>query len=171
VQMVNALAPRMEIGSPLAASYVLDLPDHYKSHEYIVFWWKSYVNRVLEDCPDSARSRTFEERIVLRNEHGELVGTSIVDDYIYRPTRYENYSLFEWVQCSKKSKRTPAQMKKFLGADDDAPDDEEDLLAAAESDQPSLPDVLPVLPRIPRVVPLMDGSQNSPMQVNRRPTR
>ncbi|KAL1684490.1 hypothetical protein GGG16DRAFT_34399, partial [Schizophyllum commune] len=111
VQMVNALAPRMEIGSPLAASYVLDLPDHYKSHEYIVFWWKSYVNRVLEDCPDSARSRTFEERIVLRNEHGELVGTSIVDDYIYRPTRYENYSLFEWVQCSKKSKRTPAQMK------------------------------------------------------------
>ncbi|KAL1727242.1 hypothetical protein EV714DRAFT_194597, partial [Schizophyllum commune] len=169
VQMVNALAPRMEIGSPLAASYVLDLPDHYKSHEYIVFWWKSYVNRVLEDCPDSARSRTFEERIVLRNEHGELVGTSIVDDYIYRPTRYENYSLFEWVQCSKKSKRTPAQMKKFLGADDDAPDDEEDLLAAAESDQPSLPDVLPVLPRIPRVVPLMDRSQNSPMQVNRRP--
>ncbi|KAL1670949.1 hypothetical protein EV122DRAFT_178740, partial [Schizophyllum commune] len=107
VQMVNALAPRMEIGSPMAASYLLGMPDHYKSHEFVVFWWKSFVNRVLDDWPDSSSERTFEERLVLRREQGEVIGTSVVDDYVHRPLRYENYCLFEWIQCAKKSKRTP----------------------------------------------------------------
>ncbi|KAL1738834.1 hypothetical protein HDZ31DRAFT_13240, partial [Schizophyllum fasciatum] len=170
VQMVNALAPRMEIGSPLAASYLLDLPDHYKSHEFVLIWWKSYVNRVLDDCPHTARPRAFEERVVVRNEDGELVGTSIIDDYIYRPARYENYSLFEWMQCSRKSKRTPTQQTKFEGDDGDAPDEENELREAANSEAPPQPDILPPLPRIPRVVPLMDGSQTSPLRSNRRPT-
>ncbi|KAI4294442.1 hypothetical protein K525DRAFT_153172, partial [Schizophyllum commune Loenen D] len=167
MQMVNALAPRMEIGSPMAASYILGMPDHYKSHEYVVFWWKSYVNRVLDDCPDGTRPGLFEERLVLKREQGQVIGTSIVDDYVHRPRKYEKYSLFEWVQCAKKMKRTPNQLKKFL-------EDNEEELTPLDDDVPAegdanTPESLDDLERRPKAVDLMDGSQKSPMAVNRSP--
>ncbi|KAI4294022.1 hypothetical protein K525DRAFT_149542, partial [Schizophyllum commune Loenen D] len=175
VQMVNALAPRMEIGSPMAASYILGMPDHYKSHEFVVFWWRNYVNRVLDDWPDSIRTRAFEERLVLKREQDQVIATSVVDDYVYRPRRYENYSLYEWIQCAKKSKRTPNQLKAHLEgnaerlrdgsayADDTDDADDEDVGA------PQRPDILEDIERIPRVVPLMDGEQKSPLTINRQP--
>ncbi|KAI5827102.1 hypothetical protein K523DRAFT_279693, partial [Schizophyllum commune Tattone D] len=165
LQMVNALAPRMEIGSPMAASYILGVPDHYKSHDYVVFWWKSYVNRVLDDWPGSVGKPVFEERLVLKREQDQLVGTSVVDDYVHRPARYENYCLFEWIQCAKKSKRTPKQLKDFLDPEVDELDGE------VESDSESHPtvDVLEEVERVPRVVALKDGSQSSPLKVNRSP--
>ena len=36
----------MEIGSPMAKMYPLQNPDHYVSHQFIPFWWKSFVNDV-----------------------------------------------------------------------------------------------------------------------------
>ncbi|KAL1725523.1 hypothetical protein EV714DRAFT_177684, partial [Schizophyllum commune] len=174
VQMVNALAPRMEIGSPMAASYLLGMPDHYKSHEFVVFWWKSFVNRVLDDWPDSSSEKTFEERLVLRKEQGEVIGTSVVDDYVHRPLRYENYCLFEWIQCAKKSKRTPNQLKEYLEEEGN----QDPTLLDADIDQDSrrvdddcvkAPQILEDLDRIPRVTPLMDGEQESPIEINRRP--
>ncbi|KAL1736321.1 hypothetical protein EV714DRAFT_174919, partial [Schizophyllum commune] len=173
VQMVNALAPRMEIGSPMAASYLLGMPDHYKSHEFVVFWWKSFVNRVLDDWPESSAEKTFEERLVLRREQGEVIGTSVVDDYVHRPLRYENYCLFEWIQCAKKSKRTPNQLKAYL-----EDEDQDHTLLDAYVDQDSRrvdencvkpPQNLEDLDRIPRATPLMDGEQKSPLEINRRP--
>ncbi|KAL1658374.1 hypothetical protein GGF50DRAFT_32451, partial [Schizophyllum commune] len=178
VQMVNALAPRMEIGSPMAASYILGMPDHYKSHEFVVFWWRNYVNRVLDDWPDSIRSRAFEERLVLRREQDQVIGTSIVDDYVYRPRRYENYSLYEWIQCAKKSKRTPNQLKSHLeGTEEIQSFGDAQACEAPAADQPNsgqtaareAVDILEDLERIPRVVPLMDGEQKSPLTVNRQP--
>ncbi|KAI5885745.1 uncharacterized protein SCHCODRAFT_02519681 [Schizophyllum commune H4-8] len=180
MKMVNALAPRMEIGSPFAASYLLGMPDHYKSHEFVLIWWKNYVNRVLEDWPDATASNTFEERLVLKKEQGQLIGTSVVDDYVHRPRKFENYCLFEWVQCARKSKRTPNQLKAFLdkyGDDvacaDHEPDDEanedkfHDIKGTLGVD--GAPDVLEDLGRYPKSVDLMDGSQTSPMAVNRQP--
>ncbi|KAL1671615.1 hypothetical protein EV122DRAFT_192461, partial [Schizophyllum commune] len=177
VQMVNALAPRMEIGSPMAASYLLGMPDHYKSHEFVVFWWKSYVNRVLDDWPEPTSERTFEERLILRSEQGQVIGTSVVDDYVHRPLRYENYSLYEWVQCAKKAKRTPNQLKEHLEKDDqdrtmfdeDAAHDGDDTNAGCVKEAIIEPQVLEDLDRIPRVTPLMDGEQESPIGINRRP--
>ncbi|KAI3998122.1 hypothetical protein K525DRAFT_146664, partial [Schizophyllum commune Loenen D] len=167
MQMVNALAPRMEIGSPMAASYILGMPDHYKSHEFVVFWWKSYVNRVLDDCPESARPGLFEERLVLKREQGQVIGTSIVDDYVHRPRKYENYSLFEWMQCAKKMKRTPNQLKKYLEDSEEGPDIVDDE-PAVDGDA-TVPDKLDNLDKIPKAVNLMDGTQRSPMAVNRSP--
>ncbi|KAI5823010.1 hypothetical protein K523DRAFT_255966, partial [Schizophyllum commune Tattone D] len=183
MKMVNALAPRMEIGSPMAASYLLGMPDHYKSHDFVVFWWKSYVNRVLDDWPDTTRARDFEERLILKKEQGQFIGTSIVDDYMYRPRKYENYCLFEWVQCAKKTKRTANQMKAFLEskANDDAdgfdvdPDDEYaqgDTAAGSETmvgSHVAEPERLTELGRNPAAVELMDGSQKSPLITNRQP--
>ncbi|KAL1727717.1 hypothetical protein EV714DRAFT_167622, partial [Schizophyllum commune] len=177
VQMVNALAPRMEIGSPMAASYLLGMPDHYKSHEFVVFWWKSYVNRVLDDWPEASSDLTFEERLILRREQGGVIGTSVVDDYVYRPARYENYCLYEWIQCAKKAKRTPNQLKEYLEKDssnhtmidEDVARLGEEANGDCEKETAISPQVLEDLERIPRVTALMDGEQKSPIAINRRP--
>ena len=44
LKFVNALSSKMEIGSPMAFMYFLWNPDHYTSHNFIPFWWKSFVN-------------------------------------------------------------------------------------------------------------------------------
>ena len=52
LKIVNALSSKMEIGSPMASMYLLQNPDHYTSHKFIPFWWKSFVN-------DTASSKSF----------------------------------------------------------------------------------------------------------------
>ena len=37
----------MEIGSPMASIYLLQNPNHYTSHKFILFWWKSFVNETF----------------------------------------------------------------------------------------------------------------------------
>ena len=50
LKIVNALSSKMEIGSPMASMYLLQNPDHYASHKFIPFWWKSFVNDItVED--------------------------------------------------------------------------------------------------------------------------
>ena len=46
LKTVNALSSKMEIGSTMAMLYLLQNPDHYVSHQFIPFWWKSFVNNV-----------------------------------------------------------------------------------------------------------------------------
>ena len=46
LKIVNALSSKMEIGSPMASMYLLQNPDHYTSHKFILFWWKSFVNDI-----------------------------------------------------------------------------------------------------------------------------
>ena len=46
LKIVNALSSKMEIGSPMASMYLLQNPDHYTSHKFIPFWWRSFVNDV-----------------------------------------------------------------------------------------------------------------------------
>jgi len=46
VKIVNALTSKMEIGSPMACLYLLDNPDHYTSHTFVPFWWRTYVSEV-----------------------------------------------------------------------------------------------------------------------------
>jgi hypothetical protein len=46
LKMVNALSSKMEIGSPMASMYLLGNPDHYTSHQFIPFWWRSYVTHI-----------------------------------------------------------------------------------------------------------------------------
>ena len=48
LNIVNALSSKMEIGSPMASMYLLKNPDHYTSHGFIPFFWKSFVNDVTK---------------------------------------------------------------------------------------------------------------------------
>ncbi|KAJ6623682.1 hypothetical protein B0H10DRAFT_1786022 [Mycena sp. CBHHK59/15] len=82
-QMINSMSTKMEIGSPMASMYILGNPDHYCSHKYVNFPWRSYVTFVK------------------------------VDDYRFRPLAYENVNLYEWVQCSDKKARTRKERQEF----------------------------------------------------------
>jgi len=42
-KLVNALMAKLEIDSPFACLYLLGNSDHYTSHTFINFYWKSFV--------------------------------------------------------------------------------------------------------------------------------
>ncbi|KAJ7914545.1 hypothetical protein B0H13DRAFT_1611386 [Mycena leptocephala] len=95
----------MEIGSPMAAMYILGNPDHYCSHAYVNFAWRSYVTFVKRYWIKNNETTDEEEDIAddfltIRNQDGSYIASSIVDDYRFRPPIYEHVNLYEWVQCS-----------------------------------------------------------------------
>ncbi|KAJ2911815.1 hypothetical protein MD484_g8601, partial [Candolleomyces efflorescens] len=63
VRIVNSLSAKMEIGAPMAALYLLKNPDHYRSHDFKIFYWKNYVNHVENEWQK-----------LLDNEDPEVVG-------------------------------------------------------------------------------------------------
>ncbi|KAJ7101100.1 hypothetical protein C8R44DRAFT_543662, partial [Mycena epipterygia] len=107
----------MEMGSPMAAMYLLKNPDHYTSHTFILFWWRNWVAEVrkaweMEDRMDvddelldaedyvEGPQDKFESKVVLKKSRGAIVASSALDDYKHRPSELEDMSLFEWIQCS-----------------------------------------------------------------------
>ncbi|HEY4831131.1 MAG TPA: helitron helicase-like domain-containing protein, partial [Waddliaceae bacterium] len=61
LKIVNSLSSKMEIGSPMASLYLLQNPDHYVSHNFVPFWWKSFVSDVQNS--DTHNSFTHDEKI------------------------------------------------------------------------------------------------------------
>ena len=130
LKIVNSLSSKLEIGSPMAAMYLLGNPDHYTGYDFVSFWWKTYVNDVkrfwaARDGPPTAQSeerndapsdnsdcintqptegieapRLHSDQVLLRREDDTFVATSKSDDYKYRPAMYETMSLYEWIQTS-----------------------------------------------------------------------
>ena len=43
-QIVNSLTSKLEIGAPLASLYLLQQPDHYTDHKFVLFYWSSYIH-------------------------------------------------------------------------------------------------------------------------------
>ena len=134
MKIVNALASKMEIGSPMACLYLLDNPDHYTGHTFVPFWWRCYVQSVNKSFQDANVEKSFadnsggdadatcaeevvddglEENVVLGMEDGYYVGKSLVDDYIYRPECYANLNLLQWIQTSNKKKRSKKSAEAF----------------------------------------------------------
>ena len=68
LKIVNALTSKMEIGSPMASLYLLGNPDHYTSHTFVPFWWRSYVNEVCRGWPDLSEELPSENRTLLDEE-------------------------------------------------------------------------------------------------------
>ncbi|KAJ7163730.1 hypothetical protein C8R46DRAFT_875283, partial [Mycena filopes] len=150
-QMINSMSTKLEIGSPMASMYVLGNPDHYSSHKFVNFWWRTYVTFIkrhwaeLEENPmDNDDENPHEERITIKNQNGTFVALSPVDDYRYRPIAYESVNLYEWIQCSDKKSRNKKEREQYFehlnfkkdlqtsGSDDgadgsDASDDESEL--------------------------------------------
>ncbi|KAJ7764348.1 hypothetical protein B0H16DRAFT_1310771, partial [Mycena metata] len=117
-RMVNSLSTKMEIGSPMASMYLLGDPDHYSSHVFAPFAWRSYAYFVRKfwhhDDIAEDDHRVLDEKVELTTDQGNLVASSAVDDYRYRPIVFENVTLYEWVQCSAKKRRTKKEQADFL---------------------------------------------------------
>ncbi|KAJ7089425.1 hypothetical protein C8R44DRAFT_560449, partial [Mycena epipterygia] len=117
-KMVNSMSSKMEIGSPMASMYLLGHPDHYASHRYVTFWWKSYVHFVrsfwlAESGFHNSEGEEDDEKVPIGKQDGKFVATSGVNDYRYCPIIYNNVTLYEWIQCSEKKARNQKERLEF----------------------------------------------------------
>jgi predicted transcriptional regulator YheO len=114
-KIVNALTSQSEIGSPIASMYLLKHSDHYKSHNFQEFYWKLYVDEVKAawkpdvDEPESDSISLHikdddDQKIVLTKDSKGIVGISSVLDYIYRPQKYSEVTLYDWIRLGRKVK-------------------------------------------------------------------
>ncbi|KAJ7132918.1 PIF1-like helicase-domain-containing protein [Mycena filopes] len=108
-QMINSMSTKLEIGSPMAAMYMLGNPDHYKSHTYVNFPWRTYVSFVQNAWKvrlgHVQEQEDVDDMLLVKNVNGTYVASSCIDDYRYRPVAYEHVTLYEWIQCSEKKPR------------------------------------------------------------------
>ncbi|KAJ7306337.1 hypothetical protein DFH08DRAFT_720832, partial [Mycena albidolilacea] len=116
MQMVNSLTSKLQIGSPMASLYLLKNPDHYTNHHFKPFWWKSYVGFVraawTADVQPARQNRELEQLVLMKGKDC-LVGATNVDDYVWRPSVFENTSLYDYLQMTTRVKRTPKQLVDF----------------------------------------------------------
>jgi hypothetical protein len=67
----------MEIGAPMAAMYLLGNPDCYTSHEFRSFYWKGYVNFVVDEWNSYMLTFDPEEQIGLSDEMEQTETTDV----------------------------------------------------------------------------------------------
>ncbi|KAJ7822236.1 hypothetical protein B0H13DRAFT_1547624, partial [Mycena leptocephala] len=117
-KMVNSMSAKMEIGSPMASMYLLGHKDHYTSHKYKPFPWRSYVTFIrsfwlTELNTEKPEDNELGDSVPIGRQDGKFVATSGVDDYRYRPMVYSNVSLYEWIQCYDKKARNKRERLAF----------------------------------------------------------
>src|SRR5215471_8116881 len=136
-QIVNNLTAKMEIGAPMACLYLLGNPDHYTNHKFVVFYWKSYVSEVLKSWRTDENMEK-DKVVLLKTKGGEYIGLSSIDDYKFRPYQFENKSLYEWIQISKRVKRSDSEKEAFLNQRHDISDGEDELDVMFKSPEPQI---------------------------------
>jgi hypothetical protein len=121
LQIVNSLNAKMEIGSPMASMYLLGNPDHYTGHQFLCFWWKSYIT-YMQTSDDKSQTQGSDadlkpstdcDRVKIGQENGVYIATTNVDDYKYRPEVYSKISLYEWIQTSLKRRANKKELDKL----------------------------------------------------------
>src|SRR6266849_2032754 len=101
-QIVNSLTAKMEIGAPMAAMYLLNNPDHYTDHKFRPFYWKTYVHEAHKPWMMETEQ---DDKVILNKKKWQILCLSPVFDYIYRPSHYEDWSLYDWIRlCTKECK-------------------------------------------------------------------
>lgn len=116
-KIVNSLTAASEIGGPMASMYLLKHPDHYTSHNFKSFYWKSFVYEVARAWSDTTPIiEPGKSTVVLRLDSDnqtcqqKVVAISPVIDYMYRPVEFENMCVYDWIRMSVK-KRMPKQKR------------------------------------------------------------
>ena len=126
-KMVNALTAKLEIGSPMASMYLLGNPDHYTSHKFVNFYWRSFVREASSvfSTPLEEIDNTI-EKVVLNKSKGRFVALSNVHDYIYRPSTFSSVNLYDWIRCANKKHKPTKQRKEDIIEDDMAEHGDDD---------------------------------------------
>ncbi|KAF7972082.1 hypothetical protein HWV62_19165, partial [Athelia sp. TMB] len=140
-KIVNSLTSQSEIGAPMASLYLLENPDHYTSHEFKPCYWKNYVRKVTEcfdkglDAADMILDDT-DEKVTVKKIDERYVGVSYVDDYQYRPRKWEDMTLYSWIRLAVKDEMSKSE-KALMSVDDvfgDGEDSGEDRDGQGELD-------------------------------------
>ncbi|KAJ3763718.1 hypothetical protein EV360DRAFT_32845, partial [Lentinula raphanica] len=90
--------------------YLLQNPDHYTSHIFVPFYWKSFVSKALSYWQSD--STEVQTKVVLIQRKGKLIGLSSTFDYTHRPYDYNHYNLYDWIReftRVRKRKSKPGQ--------------------------------------------------------------
>lgn len=128
-KIVNSVAAKMEIGSPMACLYLLGHPDHYTSHHFFPYSWKPFVHETRK-CFSSSADEHDDDFVSVRKWRGRFIGVSPVLDYVYRPREYDDMSLYDWMRLSRKARVKSMKQCAEEELDDDIPsgdgDDDED---------------------------------------------
>jgi len=145
-QVVNSLTAKTEIGGPMASLYILGNPDHYTSHVFIPFYWRSYVKDVWTAWGDEQSSdhntemQNVSDKVVINKSKGEFIGLSKVNDYKFRPEMYSDVSLYDWIRLSTKKPKRRTKLKKVNDAVDDPEfyesDDELNIMSSSKEQHP-----------------------------------
>jgi len=100
-KIVNNLSAKMEIGSPMAAMYLLRNPDHYTNLNFVPFYWKSYVTEARRPWQPHDGEESG-DKVTLIKSRGRIIGLSPVHDYIYRPESLEDLCLYDWIRFCRR---------------------------------------------------------------------
>ncbi|KIJ50124.1 hypothetical protein M422DRAFT_82171, partial [Sphaerobolus stellatus SS14] len=96
----------MQISSPMAASYLLGLPDHYTSHKFRPFYWRYYIQCALEswpECSEGQQSEVINSKVTIHKYKDRYYQLDSVQDYTHRPDELEHTTLYDWItQYQKK---------------------------------------------------------------------
>ncbi len=111
-KLCNSLVSKLEIGGPMACMYLLGNPDHYTDHTFVNLFWRSFVNEVLRTCTSNEETiNDIPEHYVVITKG--LTASSPIYDYIYRPLKYSNMCLYDWIQQVQKVKGGTQRLKKL----------------------------------------------------------
>lgn len=84
----------------MLAMYLLGHPDHYTDHEFIPFYWKTFVNEVRNFWLLPDEESEGNNKVIIVRQKGNLRGYSPVMDCIYQGEQLENMNLYQWIrQC------------------------------------------------------------------------
>jgi len=132
-KIVNLVSSKMELGSPMIYLYLLWNSDHYTNHIFQPFYWQSYVTEARHVWhPDE--ENPFSDKVALAKKNGKIVSLSPVSDYIYRSSKLEHMSLYEWIQrcqCKKIPKKKVSKERENIEHDDLSADPDVSIISNA----------------------------------------
>ncbi|TRM61646.1 hypothetical protein BD626DRAFT_354531, partial [Schizophyllum amplum] len=100
-RLVNKLATKMELGSPMIAAYLLGNGDHYTSHKFKPFFWTPYYESVRSSWLHTADTQSSDNVLIMKS-HGKIIGVSEAQNYMYRGRELEGMKLYDFAkQCSR----------------------------------------------------------------------
>jgi len=80
------MAAHMQIDVPMAAAYLLGLPDNYSGHQYKPFYWKSFVTHILSSSDETEQHGSIhgrgQEKVVITKFKNAYHVNSVVPDYM-----------------------------------------------------------------------------------------
>lgn len=110
-QIVNSLTAKMEVGAPMAAMYLLGNPDHYTDHKFRTFYWRSYVFEARRPWMMDVEDQKY-DKVMIRNKSGQLIAVTTVQDYTFRPVKYDDMTLYDWIRLHNKKPKPKARKRR-----------------------------------------------------------